>query len=472
MKPGLHWKILIGLVFGFVFGIASPTNFKITDTTISHLEKTHFPTELIPVLQNEKRDFAETETEFLKRIKPALGPEFFEKHKNEIISESKYNQYLPYISWFGELFLRALKMIILPLVLISVISGMSNLGEDDNLVRLSIKTILYYIIASSLAIFTGLLFVNIMQPGVGIDMSSSQIIPGLDEELSFKDAFMNIIPSNIFESLGKGNILSIIFFAILFGFFITRVNDRNRIFLNHFFNATYDVLLKFTNFIIKFTPIGIFSLTAAFVADQAGDLPKLMIIINSLGNYILTIFAGLIFHSIVTLPLIMKFGFKVHPWLHFKALRSALITAFTTCSPVATLSLTMSSVQKNCGVSNKISSFTLPLGTAVNLDGTALYECVAALFIAQAYGIDFSFVDQLILVAISLLVSFGAAGVPLASFATISIILTAVGLPLEGLGLIFSVDRLLDMFRTTVSVWSHSCGAVIIAKSEGETLKV
>jgi len=472
MKRGLHWQILIGLIFGVTFGITFPTTYKITDSTISHLEKNNFNAEFIHILQNEKRDFAETETEFLKRIKPSLGPEYFEKHKSTIIAESKYNPYLSYISWFGEIFMRALKMIIFPLVLTAVISGIANFSEDNNLVKLSIKTILYYVTASSLAIFTGLVVVNIMQPGIGIDVSSSQAIQGLTEEISFKDTYMNIIPTNIFESLATGNMLSIIFFSVLFGYFITRINDRNRIFLSHFFNAVNDVLTKLAYFIIRFTPIGIFSLTATFVADQSGDTNKLFNIVDTLSSFIFTILIGLMIHAVIILPLILKIGFKLNPWLHFKALRSALFTTFATCSPVATLSLTMISVQKNCGVSNRVSSFTLPIGTAINMDGTALYQSVAAIFIAQAYGIDLSYLDQLIVFAISLMVSIGAAGIPMASFASVAIILTAVGLPYEGIGLIFSVDIFLDMFRTTVSVWSHSCGAVIIAKSEGETLKI
>ena len=269
MKRGLHWQILIGLIFGVTFGITFPTNYKITDSTISHLEKNNFDGEFIHILQNEKREFAETETEFLKRIKPSLGPEFYEKHKSTIISESKYNPYLSYISWFGEIFLRALKMIIFPLVLTSVIAGIANFSEDHNLVKLSIKTILYFVTTSSLAIFTGLIVVNIMQPGIGVDVSSSQPIQGLTEEISFKDTYMNIIPTNIFESLATGNMLSIIFFSVLFGYFITRINDRNRILLSHFFNAVNDVLTKLAYFIIRFTPIGIFSLTASFVADQS-----------------------------------------------------------------------------------------------------------------------------------------------------------------------------------------------------------
>jgi len=174
----------------------------------------------------------------------------------------------------------------------------------------------------------------------------------------------------------------------------------------------------------------------------------------------------------VTLPLFLKVVGKVNPWLHFKAMTTPLLTAFSTSSSSATLPLTMEAVENNSGVSNKVTSFVLPLGATVNMDGTALYECVAAMFIAQAYGIDLSFLQQMIVVATALLASIGAAGIPMAGLVMITVILSAVGLPLEGIGLILAVDRILDMCRTTINVWSDSCGSVIIARSEGETLKV
>jgi len=279
---------------------------------------------------------------------------------------------------------------------------------------------------------------------------------------------MNIVPTNIFEAFSKGQMLSIIFFSILFGYFITRVADKYRLFLSNFFNATFEVMMKLTNFIIKFTPLGVFGIVAVVVAEQT----ELMQLAKSLGAYMLTVVASLAFHSIITLPLILKIGFKANPWQHFQAMRSALLTAFSTSSSGATLSLTMSCVKENCGVSNKISGFTLPLGATINMDGTALYELVAVFFIAQAYGIELTFLETSIVVATALLASIGAAGIPMAGLVMITIILTAVGLPLEGVGLILAVDRILDMFRTSVNVWSDSCGAVVIAKSEGEFLKV
>jgi proton glutamate symport protein len=472
MKPGLHWKILTGIVLGLLFGIAFPTNYKITDSTITHFEKLNFPGELIIILQAERRDFSETETEFLKRIKPGLGPEYFEKFKAEIISESKYNPYLSYVGWFGELFLRAMKMIVYPLVLIAVISGMSGLGEEDKLGLLSIKTILYFVIASSLAVLAGLIFVNSFQPGIGFDINAIQSSKNIPTDIQLSESLMNIIPVNIFDALSNGNILSIIFFSVLFGYFITKINDRNRIFLINMFAAMHDTMIKLTSFIIKFTPLGVFALMASFSSELGADYQKLISLVQNLGNFILTILAGLLFHSLVTLPLIMKIGFKLSPWQHYKAMRCALMTTFSTSSPLASLPITMASVQKNCGVSKKVSSFTLPLGTAVNMDGTALYVSVAALFIAQSYGIELSLLDQFIVIAISLLVSIGSSGIQISTFSTLTIILSAIGLPLEGIGLLLTADIILIMFINTVSVWSHSCGAVIIAKSEGEILKV
>jgi Na+/H+-dicarboxylate symporter len=186
----------------------------------------------------------------------------------------------------------------------------------------------------------------------------------------------------------------------------------------------------------------------------------------------LTVFLGLTVHACLTLPLITRFIGHANPLKHFRAVTTPLLTAFSTSSSSATLPLTIQAVENNDGVSNKISSFTLPLGATVNMDGTALYECVAAMFIAQAYGIELTFIQQVIVVVTALLASIGAAGIPMAGLVMISIILTAVGLPLEGLGLILAVDRILDMFRTATNVWSDTCGAVVIAKSEGETLLV
>lgn len=377
--------------------------------------------------------------------------------------------HIHYVDWMGTVFLRALKMVIIPLVLSSIISGVTNIGNAENLGRLGIKTISYYVLTSTLAIVTGLVLVNIFKPGVGADLNLSKEVDLAVEGGSLRDTLINIIPENIFSVFSDNSqMLSVIFFAILFGFFITQAPGKSKKLLTDFFNAAFDVMMKVTLFIIKFTPLGIFGLVAEKVAEQ-DDLGAL---VESMGMYMLVVIMALSVHALITLPTITRVIGKVNPWKHFLALRTPVITAFSTSSSNATLPLTIQAVEENDGVSNKVSSFTLPLGATINMDGTALYECVAVMFIAQAYGIDLSLGQQIIVVITSLLASIGAAGIPMAGLVMITIILTAVGLPLEGVGLILAVDRILDMFRTATNVWSDSCGAVVIAKSEGENLKV
>ncbi len=384
-----------------------------------------------------------------------------------------FTEQVIYVSWMGDLFLRALKMVIIPLILSSIISGVTNIGTGKNLGRLGFKTMLYYVSTSTLAIITGLFFVNIFKPGDGADLGFSQEVEGLEiARQSFGDTLLNIIPSNIFTAFTEGNMLSIIFFAILFGFFITRAEDKYRLHLTDFFNSAFEVMMKITLFVIKFTPFGILGIVASTVAEQAGDSDALLGIVSRLGVYMLCVLLALTIHGTISLPLILRIFGKANPVAHFKAMRIPLLTAFSTSSSNATLPLTMEAVEFNSGVSNKITSFTLPLGATINMDGTALYECVAAMFIAQAYGIELGFLQQMIVVATALLASIGAAGIPMAGLVMITIILSAVGLPLEGVGLILAVDRILDMCRTTINVWSDSCGAVVIAKTEGEQLKV
>jgi proton glutamate symport protein len=276
-----------------------------------------------------------------------------------------------------------------------------------------------------------------------------------------------MVPTNPFRAMAEGEVLQIIVFCILFGYFITRVPDPYRSQMTGLFEAGFQIMMKLTHFIILFAPIGVFGLVAKMVATSGVGA------FRDLGVYALTVAAGLLVHAFVTLPvLLLVVGRGVSPVKLFKAMAAALLTAFSTSSSSATLPLTMESVEENAGVSNKISSFVLPLGATINMDGTALYECVAAMFIAQAYGIELGPGQQFVVVVTALLVSIGAAGIPMAGLVMMVVVLKAVGLPLEGVGLILAVDRILDMCRTTVNVWSDSCGAVVIARTEGETLKV
>ncbi|MCF6366047.1 MAG: dicarboxylate/amino acid:cation symporter [Bacteroidales bacterium] len=473
-KFALHWQILIALIIAVLYGISFPNKYHIKLSAYEKISKEKdkflFSDETLINIENLIGSAATDKTELIQNIEINNSIKLTDTQKQIILKYAKYNPSIKYISWMGIIFLKALKMIIIPLILMSIISGIANIGSAGNLGRLGLKTFLYYLMTSTAAIIVGLIFVNAIKPGIGIDKSyGSNIEIPEQTSHSLSDTLLNIIPENIFEAFVNNQMLSIIFFAILFGFFVTRINTKSRIFLTDFFNAGFEVMMKITMFIILFTPFGVFGLVAEAVADQSGQLMKFFSI---LGMYTITVLAALLFHALIILPILLKFIAKVSPWAHFKAMRAALLTAFSTSSSGATLSLTMESVEHKSGVSRKISGFTLPLGATINMDGTALYEAVAALFIAQAYGFDLGLTEQIIIVVTGLLVSIGAAGIPMAGLFMITIILTAVDLPLAGVALILPVDRILDMFRTSVNVWSDSCGAVIVAKSEGEKLKV
>ena len=377
-----------------------------------------------------------------------------------------------YTKWMGTIFLNGLKMVIVPLILSSIVSGVANIGGANDFGRLGLKTLGYYVLTSLLAIITGLVFVNIIRPGVGIDLGLTHSVKGLaSAQNSFGNTIQNIVPSNIFRAFANSEMLGVIFFAMILGFFITKVEKKYSTMLTDFFNAFFEVMMKITMFIIKFAPLGIFGIVSNIVAKQTMQ-GNLGVVFSSLGFYMLTVVLALATHAFITLPFLVKFIGKANPVKHARGMATALLTAFSTASSSATLPLTMEAVEHKSGVSNKITSFVLPLGATVNMDGTALYELVAAIFIAQAYGLDIPLVQQFVMVFAALLASIGAAGIPMAGLVMITVVLSVVGLPLEGVGLILAVDQILDMMRTTVNVWSDSSCAVIIAKSEGEKLNV
>ncbi len=376
---------------------------------------------------------------------------------------------IPYISWMGVIFLRALNMVVVPLILSSIISGVSSIGGGSNLGRLGFKTISFYIGTSLVAILTGLFFVNLLQPGTGANLGNAATITTPDVNNSVSDTLIRVIPENVIDSMARGQILPVIFFAILFGFYITQIQTEKQQLLTRFFDSFFEVMMKITTFVIRFTPLGIFAIVAKEVAKNAGSLGN---IAGSLGIYMFAVMIGLLVHGGIILPLLVKFLGKANPYKHFRNMATPLLTAFSTSSSNAALPLSMVAVEEKDGVSGKITSFTLPLGATINMNGTALYECVAVVFIAQAYGIDLTLGQQVMVVLTALLAAIGSAGIPMAGLVMMTIVLTAVNLPLEGIGLILAVDRILDMSRTTINVWGDTCAAVIIAKSEGETLNV
>ena len=384
-------------------------------------------------------------------------------------------------AFVGTLFLNALKMIIVPLVMSSIICGISGIGASAHLGRLGGKTISFYMVSSTLAIVLGLLLVNITTPGIidgeaagaRLNLTTDQSQLGdLMDKVEGKDVsdisevFLRMVPTNIVQAAAEGQMLGMIFFSLLFGFFMTKISKDKGDLLQNIWQGVFEVMMLITMWVMKFAPIGVFGLVAKTVAATGFAAFEPLLV------FFMTVLVALLIHAFIVLPMVLRVFAGVSPLAFIKKMSPVMLTAFSTASSSATLPLSLETVEKEVGVSNRTTSFVLPLGATINMDGTALYECVAAMFIAQAYGLDLTFTQQFIIVLTALLTSIGVAGIPAASLVAITVILGVIGLPLEGLGLLLVTDRILDMIRTAVNVFSDACGALVIAKSEGEQTAV
>ena len=381
-------------------------------------------------------------------------------------------------NYIGTIFLNALKMIIVPLITSSIIIGVAGIGSGGKLGALGGKTLLFYATTTLAAILVGLIIINVVGPGY-VDGEPAKDLLALDapiEDIEAKVAgkgagdvaniFLRMVPPNILKAAADGQMLGVIFFAILFGYFMTHLDNEFAEPLYKFWNGVFHVMMRMTEWIMKFAPIGVFGLVAGVIA-KAGYKAT-----GPLAVFSLAVIAALAVHALITLPLLLRFVGRVDPIKTMRAAAQPMLTAFSTASSSATLPVTMEAVEEKVGVSNKISSFVLPLGATVNMNGTALYECAAAMFIAQAYGLELTFGVQFSIVAIALMTSIGVAGVPSASLVAIAIILGAIGLPIEALGVLMVFDRILDMARTSINIWGDVSCATIVARLEGEETKV
>ena len=386
--------------------------------------------------------------------------------------------YVSIFNYIGTIFLNGLKMIIVPLITSSIIIGVAGIGSGGNLGALGGKTLLFYASTTLAAILVGLLVINMIGPGY-VDGEPAQALLALEdppEDLAAKiegrgagdvaEVFLRMVPPNIVKAAAEGQMLGLIFFAILFGYFMTRLDNQYSEPLYNFWDGVFHVMMKMTEWIMMFAPIGVFGLVAKVVAETGFAAA------GPLATFAIAVLAALAIHSLVTLPLLLRFVGRVNPWKTMRAASPAMLTAFSTASSSATLPITMESVEEKIGVSNNVSSFVLPLGATVNMNGTALYECAAAMFLAQAYGLDLTLAVQFTIVAIALLTSIGVAGVPSASLVAIAIILAAVDLPVEAIGVLLVFDRILDMARTSINIWGDCCCATIVARLQGEDTKV
>ncbi|MDA1183628.1 MAG: dicarboxylate/amino acid:cation symporter [Acidobacteria bacterium] len=373
------------------------------------------------------------------------------------------------LGWLGTLFVRLLRMIVVPLVFASIVSGVVSAGGGSAMGRLFSKTLGYYLLTSMLAIVTGLVAVNLIKPGVGASFEgvASGTIPELTTPNSVLDLVIAIVPENVVAAAATGDMLALIFFSIVLGVAITTLPEAPRQRLVDFFDAVFQAMMRLTQGVIVFLPIGVFALITRLVGESGLDS------FLALGLYMVTIVAGLSVHLFITLPLVLILLGGISPRIHFANMFDALMMAFSTSSSAATLPLTMQNVEQKAGVSNRVSSFVLPLGATVNMDGTALYECAGVIFITQALGVDLGLGQQMLVVFTALLASIGTAAIPSAGLVMIFIILGALNLRGPEVDVIvaalIAVDRPLDMLRTATNVFSDSCGAAIIARSEGET---
>ncbi|HEU4364562.1 MAG TPA: dicarboxylate/amino acid:cation symporter [Candidatus Krumholzibacteria bacterium] len=376
---------------------------------------------------------------------------------------------VPSVSWLGTLFIRLLKMIIVPLIIFSIISGVASVAESGRLGRLFARTFGYYMLSSLLAILVGLALVNIIQPGTGANLvdATSAELPQLETPSSVLDIINQIIPENVVAALARPDMLAVIFFCILFGAAIAALPESPRRAISGFFDSGFQAMMKLTGWIIALAPLGVFGLIARMVGETG------FASFRALGLYMVTIAVALTIHLFVVLPLLLLLLGRIDPRVHFRNMMEPLAVAFSTSSSGATLPVTLRTVEEKVGVSNRISSFVLPMGATVNMDGTALYECAGVLFISQVLGFELGVGQQLVVVLTALLASVGAAAVPSAGLVIIFLVLESVGL--RGpevnaiVGMMLAIDRPLDMYRTAVNVYSDSCGAAIIARGEGET---
>ena len=359
----------------------------------------------------------------------------------------------------GEIFVRSLKLLVVPLVLVSLICGVASLGNNSRMSAVALKTLVLYLLTTAIAISLAILTAVIVKPGVGIDLAlASEFVA--KEAPPLKQTLINIFPSNPVESMANGATLQIIVFALLFGFAVTKAGEQGQRIIS-FFNDLNAVIMKMVMILMLIAPFGIFCLLAKLFADVGIGM------IMSLGKYFLTVLFVLLLHSLGVYSLLLKFfsGLSVKTFL--SKLRPALALAFSTASSGATMPVTMRTVEQRLGVSKSVSSFTVPLGATINMDGTAIMQGVATVFIAQAYNIGLTLEGYLAVVLTATLASIGTAAVPGVGLVMLVMVLNQVGLPVEGIGLIIGVDRLLDMTRTATNVTGDAMVTTVVANSEG-----
>ncbi|MBE6267414.1 MAG: dicarboxylate/amino acid:cation symporter [Bacteroidales bacterium] len=414
-----------------------------------------------------------------------------------------------FIDGVGEIFLRAINMIVIPLVFLSTVLGISTVADTKSMGRVALKTFLYFAVTAIMAAIVGVLVTNLLRPGYNthkVDVSAEETyvdsgagtvnlllaedvvvdgnivapqgtvvkttVDNAAEPSTLMDRIVDIVPDNIFEAFSTGNILPIIFFSLLLGYFITKIHTDRQKTINNLFEALNDVIMSLTNFIVRFAPVGIFAVVMLLVGRQASDVSALKECFKSFAFFVLVVWISLIVMGGILLPVMVGIMAKVSPLKHLKQIYSALMVAFSTSSSYSALPLIITDAREKMGVSNNIASFTVPLGITFNKIGTIVYECVAVIFVAQAVGVDLTAAQQMSLIGASIVTVLGAPSVPMAGVVVLTMLLTAMDLPTDYIGMFMVVDILCDMPKTLLNAYSVSCSAIIVARSEGEVLKI
>jgi proton glutamate symport protein len=490
LKIKLHTKIIIGLIAGTIFGaVFSVSIHKIEIKTVSE-SFTIDNWEKISFYSNDSllRSFGKSEQAFIiknfSQYKnfPSLSiiinyPDGIEQRIDNPAQIEKVKTLPVLLKPLGEIFIRLLMMIAVPLVLASLIAGVAALSDLKSVARIGGKTIGFYFLTGVFAVTTGLLCANIIQPGnfmppenreMLIQAYQSDAQSRIDQGISLDiiDFIVNIIPRNPFQAIAEGNYLSIVFFAIIIGLFLAQIKDEKARIVIGFFEGLGKALILLVEKIMLIAPYAVFILIAATVAEFGFN------ILQTLFFYIMTVVIGLSILTFIEYPVYLKIFTKIKVRDFFRAVRPVMAVAFSTSSSAATLPVNMEVTEKKLGVPNRIASFVLPLGTTINMDGTALYQAVAAVFIAQVYGFDLTITQQLTIVLTASLASIGTAPVPGIGLIMLLIVLRSIGVPAEGLALIIGVDRIVDMCRTVPNVVADSLASVVIASSEGQLREI
>ena len=360
---------------------------------------------------------------------------------------------------FGQIFINLLKLLVVPLVFVSLVCGVGQVSSGTQLGSIGFKSALLYMLTTSFAIFSALLIASFFSPGAGINIESESTFSA-PEAPSLKDTFINIFPTNPVSAMSEGNMLQIIVFALLFGYGLLKIGEKGEK-IKNFFENLYQIILQIVNIVILISPIGVFCLIFNIFATLGIE------IINDLLEYFLVLSFILFFHAFFTYSIILSLS-KLNPYIFFIKMRETMLFAFSTSSSSATMPITLKTVEEKLGVGKSVSSFCVPLGTTINMDGTAIMQGVATVFIAQAFSIDLSFTEYLMVILTATLASIGTAGVPGVGLIMLAMVLQQVGLPVEGIALIIGVDRLLDMIRTAVNVSGDAMVSCIVAKSENK----